>query len=65
MRTLSDEEFSAADYANVAVCDWKEGGSVMLEEIDRQLSEFGLEVVMQEESGDAYVWAVAKKEEQK
>lgn len=60
MRTAprTDENFTKS-----SVLDWRESPASVLETIDAQLAEHGLEIVMIDTGSDEYEWLIEKRQE--
>lgn len=60
MRTI-DKEYDEDD-DSVKMVDHSDSISLVLDEIDEQLSKYGLEVVMYDTGDDSYVWEIRERE---
>lgn len=59
MRTITEP--AEGDRYNSKMADWKAAPPSVLEDVDRQLADHGLEIVMIETGGDCYEWMIAKR----
>lgn len=58
---ISKDDFSDEDgefHDGIRIADWKEHANEVLESIDDQLKEFGLEVVQYDTRADFYAWKI-------
>ncbi len=47
---------------DIRIADWKERPNLILELIDSQLEDFGLEIISYNTRGDFYAWRIVKRE---
>jgi hypothetical protein len=57
MRRVSE----SVNQDDVRLIDWKESPGDVLEVVDDQLAEYGLEVIIIDLGGDTYVWRIEKR----
>lgn len=58
----TDEEYDEF-WNNVSSADCREHAESVLEQVDKELEQFGLEIHMYDFNGDSYVWTIAEREE--
>jgi hypothetical protein len=49
------------EFEDMACCDWKADPENVLEQIDSQLRDHGLEVVIYDEDSDTYLWTIVRR----
>lgn len=63
MRTKSWDELE--EIKSLMIVDWKDTPEEVLKAVDKQLREFGLEVVMDSGGNDSYGWVIEKRQKKK